>query len=140
MLSRSKQQASIKQSSIKGFTLIEVMVALFIIGLAIPALLIQMSTMSNSLLHTREVTIAHWVAENRLQEVYLEKQIRNIKPRGRQAGDTDMAGVKWDWRTEVEPQAIPGLDGLGLLRIWVRVSKQGEDDILAEISGYLLED
>jgi hypothetical protein len=45
-----------------------------------------------------------------------------------------MAGEVWDWQTETEETALPGL-----LRIRVRVRMQDSDDNLVELSGFLLE-
>ena len=71
---------------VKGFTLLEVMVALVIIGLALPALLGRMSTMASTVSSTRDMTIAHWVAENKIQELLLIERLQNQIPKGRQAG------------------------------------------------------
>ena len=120
-----------------GFTLVEVMVALVIIGMALPALLMQMSSMASSAIHSRNVTMAYWVAENKMQEIRLVKLTQGLSPKGRQAGDVELAGVKWDWQTEAVE--LPGAEWQGFFRIWVRVKPQGEKDDLVEISGFFLE-
>ena len=117
-----------------GFTLIEVMVALVIVAMALPALLMQIGAMANSSLHAREVMIATWVAENKLQETNLTLQLQRIVPSGRQADDVEMAGEHWDWEIQTEPTAIPGL-----LRLRVSVKAQGQENWLAELSGFTLE-
>lgn len=118
----------------RGFTLVEVMVALVIVAMALPALLMQMGAMANSSLHARETMIAHWVAENKLQEIFLTQKLQKVVPRGRQADDVDMAEETWDWEVQTEPTAIPGL-----LRLRVSVKHQGQENWLAEISGFALE-
>jgi general secretion pathway protein I len=50
-----------------GFTLVEVMVALLIVALALPALLMRIGGMATAAGHSRDVAIAYWVAENKLQ-------------------------------------------------------------------------
>lgn len=117
-----------------GFTLVEVMVALLIVALALPALLMRIGGMASAAGHSREVAIAYWVAENKLQEIYLTQRLQGLIPKGRQADDTRMAGEVWDWQSETEETAMPGL-----LRIRVRVRMQGADDNLVELSGFLLE-
>ncbi len=117
-----------------GFTLVEVMVALLIVALALPALLMRIGGMASAAGHSREVAVAYWVAENKLQEIYLTQRLQGLIPKGRQADDTRMAGEVWDWQTETEETAMPGL-----LRIRVRVRMQGADDNLVELSGFLLE-
>ncbi|BCD99106.1 type II secretion system minor pseudopilin GspI [Marinagarivorans cellulosilyticus] len=118
-----------------GFTLIEVMVALMIIGLALPALMARMSTMANTVGYSRDLTIAHWVAENKVQEMYLAETLQNVVPTGRQAGDIEMAGIIWDWKIEAEEQK--GMYA-GTLRVWVRVGPQGQDPIV-EISSIMVQ-
>lgn len=121
-------------SKAKGFTLVEVMVALLIVALALPALLMRIGGMATAAGHTREVALAYWVAENKLQEIYLTQRLQGITPRGRQADDTQMAGETWDWQTETEETELPGL-----LRLRVRVRMQGAEENLVELSGFLLE-
>ncbi len=118
----------------RGFTLIEVMVALLVVALALPALLMNIGSMATAAAHSREVALAHWVAENKLQEIYLTQRLQGIAPRGRQADDVRLAGEVWDWQTETEETELPGL-----LRLRVRVRLQGQEENLVELSGFLLE-
>jgi general secretion pathway protein I len=118
----------------RGFTLVEVMVALLIVAMALPALLMRIGGMATTAAHARDVAVAHWVAENILQETYLTQKMQRITPRGRQAGDLKMAGEVWDWQTETEETALPGL-----LRLRVRVRMQDSENDLVELSGFLLE-
>jgi general secretion pathway protein I len=119
----------------KGFTLIEVMVALVVIGLALPALMARMGTMASTVGYSRDLTIAHWVAENKVQEMYLAERLQNIIPKGREAGDIEMAGVIWDWKIEAEEQK-----GIyeGTLRVRVSVARQGQEK-LVELSALMVE-
>lgn len=109
--------------------------ALVIIGLALPALLGRMSTMASTVSSTRDMTIAHWVAENKIQELLLIERLQNQIPKGRQAGDVEMAGQLWDWQIEAEEQK-----GIyeGSLRVWVRVGPQGQEPIV-ELSTVMVE-
>lgn len=112
---------------VAGFTLLEVMVALLIIGLALPALLGRMASMAGTVGYNRELTIAHWVAENRVQEIELTERLQNIVPKGRQAGDIEMAGIIWDWSVEAEEQKD---DFRGTLKVYVRVGPQGQEPMV----------
>lgn len=116
-----------------GFTLVEVMVALIIVAMAVPALLMRMESMANSSIHNRVVTQAHWVAENRLTEVMLTKTLERKEPRGREAGDMMMAGEKWDWNVETvdtKNQEFPGFE------MTVRAAPQGKET-MADLVVYL---
>jgi general secretion pathway protein I len=116
-----------------GFTLVEVMVALIIVAMAVPALLMRMESMANSSIHNRTVTMAHWVAENRLVEIMLTKELERKEPRGREAGDMMMAGNKWDWNVETvdtKNAEFPGFE------MTVRAGPQGQE-IMADLVVYL---
>ncbi len=128
---RKRGKAQARQ---RGFTLVEVMVALLIVSMALPALLLRIGGMATTAAHSRDVAVAHWVAENKLQEIYLTQRLQRLTPRGRQADDVEMAGETWDWQTETEETAVPGL-----LRLRVRVKMQGAEDNLVELSGFILE-
>lgn len=116
-----------------GFTLVEVMVALIIVAMAVPALLMRMESMANSSIHNRTVTMAHWVAENRLVEVLLTREMERREPRGREGGDMMMAGNKWDWNVEAvdtKNQEFPGFE------MTVRAAPQGQET-MADLVVYL---
>lgn len=127
---RSKHRTTRKQT---GFTLVEVLVALVIVAMALPALLMQIGTMANTSLHSREVMIAHWVAENKLEEIFLTQRLQRTLPRGRMSDDIQMAGETWDWTVEAEETALPDV-----IRLRVSVRRQGGDHWLAELSGFAI--
>jgi general secretion pathway protein I len=114
-----------------GFTLLEVMVALIIVALAIPALLGRMGAMSNNVAYTRELTMAHWVAENKIQELRLNEKLQRELPSGLQAGDIEMGGIRWDWQVETEEQKDLYE---GSLKVTIRVSPQGKPPIVELIT------
>ena len=80
----------------RGFTLLEVMLALAIFALAATAVLqIASGALSNQ--HVlEEKTVAGWVAENQTALLYLMTRGQRAV---RQQGESDMAGSRWYWRT-----------------------------------------
>lgn len=121
-------------ASERGFTLVEVMVALLIVATALPALLMRIGSMASTTAHSRDVAVAHWIAENKMQEIYLTQKMQNILPRGRQADDVRMASAVWDWQTETQETEVPKM-----LRVSVRVRAQGSEENLVDLSGFILE-
>ena len=86
-----------EQDSMKrGFTLLEVMLALAIFALAAMAVLqIASGALSNQ--HVlEEKTVAGWVAENQTALLYLMTREQRAV---RHQGESDMAGSRWYWRT-----------------------------------------
>jgi general secretion pathway protein I len=100
----------------RGFTLIEVMVALAIVGLALPALIFQVMSNVDHQAYLRDRAFAQWVAQNRLAEVQLQRRVGQRVLAGSASGFEDMAGVRWAWRINA---VASGVDGLRRLEVEV---------------------
>jgi general secretion pathway protein I len=108
-----------------GFTLVEVMVALFIVALALPALMFQIGSQVNTVSELRDRTVASWVAQNQLALLDLSMLPVN-------QGQIDMSGQQWLWQISAEPTAVPGLQ-----RYTVEVtSVQRPGDTLSRLVSY----
>ncbi|MGB0865486.1 MAG: type II secretion system minor pseudopilin GspI [Granulosicoccaceae bacterium] len=83
----------------RGFTLIEVMVALAIVGIAIGALIKAASSYTSSTSHLRDRTFARWVAANRLAEMRAMREWPDI---GKSEGEAELARQTWYWRVNTE--------------------------------------
>ncbi len=82
----------------RGFTLIEVLVALAIVALGLIGVFGQVSQSASAANRLREKTLASWVALNRLTELRLS----GVFPRtGTTSGDVEMANGKWHWEMTV---------------------------------------
>ncbi|EDV7203276.1 type II secretion system protein GspI [Salmonella enterica subsp. enterica serovar Bredeney] len=80
----------------RGFTLLEVMIALVIFVLAAMAVLqIASGALSNQQV-LEEKTVAGWVAENQTAVLYLMTREQRAV---RHHGESDMAGSHWYWQT-----------------------------------------
>ena len=91
----------------KGFTLIEVMVALVVVAVALPALLTALYGQVDGTAHLRDKTIAQFVAGNRLAEARLRSRRHGAALRGEQSGTDTLAGREWHWWVESRPTEIP---------------------------------
>jgi general secretion pathway protein I len=90
----------------RGFTLIEVLVALAIVVLGMSALLGAMTSAADTSIYLRDKMFAEWVALNRVEEVRLQFR----KPaKGKSDGEVEYAGRKWRWEQEVLETEIPGI-------------------------------
>jgi general secretion pathway protein I len=97
----------------RGFTLIEVLVALAIVTIGMAAVLGTLSSSANTIAYMRDKTFAQWLALNQIANLRLSGQMTRT---GNSDGDTEYAGRKWHWRQEVTATQIPGV-----VRIDVRV-------------------
>ncbi len=86
----------------RGFTLLEVLVAMAIFALAGIALGSAATEHLRSLDLLKTQTFAAWVASNRLTEVHLEAQ---WPPQENKKGNVEMAGQRWYWQQKVSKTA-----------------------------------
>ena len=88
----------------RGFTLIEVLVALGIVAIALTAGLQATTALTNNALRQSDVLLAHICAENELVKVRLARQMPGV-------GDTDVAceqaGRMFNVRTSVQATPNP---------------------------------
>ncbi len=80
-----------------GFTLIEVMVALTVVALALPALLFALSQQTDATGYLRDKSIAHAVGANKLAELRLLAEAQGDLMKGEDSGISQMAERDWYW-------------------------------------------
>jgi general secretion pathway protein I len=119
-----------KRRKARGFTLIEVLVALAILAVALAAASRASAMMAESSSALRERLLASWVAQNRLAEL----QARRAWPdAGTREGEVEQAGVKLIWR-----ETTSATQNRAFRRIEISVAAAGRDGhALARLTGYL---
>jgi general secretion pathway protein I len=90
----------------RGFTLIEVLVALAIVAIGMSAVLEALTSSANTALYLQDKTFAEWVALNRIETVRLSGTVPSP---GTSNDDIDYAGRKWQWQQKVTSTRIPGM-------------------------------
>ena len=89
-----KQTIRPQQSKNTGFTLLEVMVALFVVAVALGGAVKAVSSAASNTSRLSDKTIANWVALNQIEKL----RITSAWPKfGEQDGDSEMSGRKWKW-------------------------------------------
>lgn len=123
----------INLSKQRGFTLIEVMLAMAVFAIAGVALLGVADNNYRHISHLEEKMFANWVASNQLVEVSLEK---TWPPKNNRKGKVEMAGRTWYWQQKVIKTANKELRAVNMQ---VRLN---EDDELvsASLMTYLAQD
>ena len=120
-----------------GFTLVEVMVALAVVAVALPALLLTLSQQLDGLRYLEDRTHAQWVAANRLAELRLVAGAKGSLQTGRVSGTEELAGRSWYWWSEGVETEVPGF-----FRYEIVVSDQedGEASPVHTFDGYLAQE
>lgn len=113
-----------------GFTLIEVLVALIVVGLGMLAVIQTVSQTANNTSYIREKTIAHWIAMNQLTRVRLEP---NAPPIDKSSDEVEMAGRDWRWTMEVKQTPI---ESIRRIEVSVRPSEAPDKSSLAYVTGF----
>jgi general secretion pathway protein I len=102
----------------RGFTLLEVLVAVAVLALALTAIISGGGNAARAAAVMRDKTEALWVAHNRLTEIDLQPTWPQL---GTSSDDVSMGGTDWTWHAEVIGTQDPTLR-----RINIRVNKKGE--------------
>ena len=113
----------------KGFTLIEVLVALVIVSISLTGMAVTMGSMLNNATTLRERTYASWIAQNRIVELRLANEVPRT---GTTSGEVEYANAFWEWRTEVSETGVENL-----FRIDVEVSFPGADNPIRKVTGFV---
>lgn len=96
----------VTQKRNKGFTLLEVLVAMVILSISLLAAIKVASEVTNSAIYLQDKTIAQWVAMNKVTEMRLA---RKLPKAGRSNGEEEMAGRTWRWDILVKTTAYSTL-------------------------------
>jgi general secretion pathway protein I len=118
----------------RGFTLIEVMVALIIAAFLLPALLMGFNQQADGIAYLRDKSVAQWVASNKLTETRIEVDRTGALFEGKREGNTRMLERDWYWWLEREATEVEDF-----YRVEVRVadSEAGRDTPLFTLVGFI---
>lgn len=92
------------KSAIKGFTLLEVLVALAVAAIGLGAVIKVAGGNAYNAQYLQEKTLAQWVALNRVSEIKLSNKFPAV---GTEKGSAEMAGRTWYWQQETKAPPIP---------------------------------
>lgn len=100
--------------------MLEVLVAMAILALSLPAVFKAISQVSISAMQLQDKTYAQWVALNKVAEMRLKTTWPAV---GKSDGDTKMAGRSWHWEMEVQ-----ATDDKDVHRLIVSVNPESDKD------------
>lgn len=113
----------------RGFTLVEVMVALVIVALSLGAVSASVSQMADAAISMRERTYASWIAQNKITEMRLANVLPEV---AETSGDIVYAGQEWLWSANVSETGVENL-----YRVDVTVALAASGDDVRTVSGFI---
>ncbi len=115
----------------RGFTLLEIMVALAVLALAMGALIKTASDFTSNQTYLRDRTMTAWVARNVLVQYQLDAQWPRV---GEKKGTLKMGWQEWEWLADIsqtEEEKLRRID------VEVRALDSDDDDPITVLSGFL---
>ncbi|MBA2350488.1 MAG: type II secretion system minor pseudopilin GspI [Burkholderiales bacterium] len=128
---RALPQACLRGEAPRGFTLLEVLIALAVVAIALGAAVRAVGGVTDHALEASGRILASWVAQNRLAEHIAR---RDWPEAGEKRGTVEQGARDWLWREKVSETPNPGFR-----RIEIKVGADGDDEeyVLARLIGYL---
>jgi general secretion pathway protein I len=115
--------------SARGFTLIEILVAVAVLAIALSAIISGMARYADNASYLKEKTLALWVAHNRLTEIELAPTWPDT---GKSDGTVDYAGLSWKWVVEVKTTSDDHLR-----RVDISVQRPDREGSLIQLSSFI---
>ena len=131
ILRRSSLQSTRLKHNHGGFTLIEVLVAMAIVAVALPALMSLILQQIHSTRELRDQTAAYWLAENQLRRLRLQHQLTGAALNAPVSDKAEMLDTTWYWRIEPEKTLLQ------MIRIEITVSRTEDEAPLVIMETYL---
>lgn len=111
----------------RGFSLLEVLVALAVLALAMTALVGAASREARGLADARERTLAQWVAANALTQARLDRALPAF---GLRQGEETLGGRRWRWQLAISATET------GIRRLEVSVAAAEQPQPVLVLTGF----
>lgn len=114
----------------RGFTLLEVMVALTIVSIGLIAAFNGVIQMAHSTTTLRERAFADWIAMNQITEIRIGGEFPDV---GRFDGDTEFAGREWRWEAAVTETGVEDLRRIDMTVAYL----ESPGDTISIVTGFI---
>ncbi|MDW3094764.1 MAG: type II secretion system minor pseudopilin GspI [Gammaproteobacteria bacterium] len=111
---------SINANTIKGFTLIEVVVAVAVIAVGLMGTIKTIGTVTKNTVYLNERVVATWVAQNAMASYELNLEDDAEKET---TGTEEVAGIEWHWTKKLVDTQDPGIQ-----RVEIDVRRDDDPD------------
>jgi len=119
----------LNRKAAKGFTLLEVLIALSVLAIALGAIIQSVAATTNNVGYLRDRTLAHWVAMNKVTE--LQVGTNDWPALGNTDGTYELANYEWYWKVSV---VEAGLKDIRRLEVEVRRDRDGKQALSSLIA------
>lgn len=113
----------------RGFTLVEVMVALVIAALGLAAVAASVSQMVDTGYAMWQRTYASWIAQNKIAELRLANVLPDVSET---SGEIDYVGREWSWQATISETGVDNL-----YRVDVQVGLRDGDENIRTVTGFI---
>ena len=120
-----------RKTEARGFTLIEVVVAMAILGIGMLAVFKTIGDTVHNVDELRDRSFAEWIADNRLTEIRTSGDMPSVDET---AGEVEFAGRQWHWLTKVSQTQVQGLRRID---VSVRRDEDPENSSIVTLSGFV---
>ena len=120
-----------RMTEARGFTLIEVVVAMAILGIGMLAVFKTIGDTVHNVDELRDRSFAEWIADNRLTEIRISGEMPSVDET---AGEVEFAGRQWHWLTKVSQTQVQGLRRIDVA---VRRDEDPENSSIVTVSGFV---
>jgi general secretion pathway protein I len=117
------------RNAVRGFTLIEILVALLVLAIALTATARSLGAAIDTTAALRDRALARWIAEDHLTTLELQHAWPELDVK---EGDAEMGGHAFRWREETTPTPAARMR-----RVEVSVLLPGTNSPLVRMSGFL---
>jgi len=115
----------------RGFTLVEVLVALAIVAIGMLAVFKVIGDTAHNVGILRDRSFAAWIADNRITELRLSGEMPSVDEI---QGDLEFAGRRWYWVQKVSTTPV---EGLRRVDVSVRREEDAEGTALMSLAGFI---
>jgi len=119
-------RAQIKKKN-RGFTLLEVLIALGVLGIALGAITQSVGSTISNVSYLRDKTFAHWVGMNRIAELRSNAKWPSV---GSSDGSEVMGEHEWHWKEKVSPLSAE-FKNLRRIEIEVRTERNDKQALIS---------
>lgn len=119
----------------RGFTLVEVLVAVAVLALTLGTFIAGGSRYADNARYLQDRTLALWVARNRMVEYHIAEEWPDT---GNEEDTESMGGREWEWHAEISESPDPAVRRIDISVHRINpATDEASEDAVANLSGFI---